>query len=134
MKKVGKKGIKSRRMVKSTNKKAPKVEDAVNVSVKDAKAASKKGVKKAAKEQEEEDEEMTHTEVQEVTENAAEEEEEFINTQSKGRAKKPAAKRNSSAPKVGQKRLRVAPKKSLDEVEDGDGSEKEADDDEEGSS
>ena len=49
MKKVGKKGIKSRRMVKSTNKKAPKVED-VKVSVKDAKAASKKGVKKAVKE------------------------------------------------------------------------------------
>ncbi len=133
MKKVGKKGIKSRRMVKSTNKKAPKVEDAVKVSVKDAKAASKKGVKKAVKEQEE-DEEMTHTEVQEVTENAAEEEDEFINTQSKGRAKKPAAKRNSSAPKVGQKRLRVAPKKSLDEDEDNEASENEEDDDEEGSS
>ena len=79
MKKVGKKDIKARRLVKSTNKKAPKVSQSLKVSVKDAKAASKKGVKKAAKgEDDEDDEEMTHTEVNEVTEEAAEEEQ--INT------------------------------------------------------
>lgn len=42
---------------------------------------------------------MTHTEVNEVTEEAAEEEQ--INTQSKGRVKKAPAKRPSSVPKVG---------------------------------
>ena len=99
MKKVGKKGINARRLVKSTNKKAPKVQESSKVSVKDAKAASKKSAKKAAKEDDEENEEMTHTEVNEVSEEAAEEEQ--INTQSKGRAKKAPAKRASSVAKVG---------------------------------
>ncbi len=45
MKKVGKKSINARRLVKSTNKKAPKVSQ--SVSVKDAKAASKKSTKKS---------------------------------------------------------------------------------------
>jgi len=78
MKKVGKKVIKSRRIVKSTNKKAPKVAEEVTVSVKDAKAASKKKASKkaAAKGSDgEEDEEMTHTEVNDLTEQADEEEE-----------------------------------------------------------
>jgi hypothetical protein len=97
MKKVGKKSINARRLVKSTNKKAPKV--AHSVTVKDAKAASKKSTKKshAKGDDDEEDEEMTHTEVNLVSE----EPEEQINTLSKGRAKKAPAKRASSVAKVG---------------------------------
>jgi hypothetical protein len=99
MKKVGKKSINARRLVKSTNKKAPKV--AHSVTVKDAKAASKKSTKKShakGDDDDEEDEEMTHTEVNQVSEEAAEEQ---INTQSKGRVKKAPAKRAVSAAKVG---------------------------------
>jgi uncharacterized protein involved in copper resistance len=98
MKKVGKKSINARRLVKSTNKKAPKVSH--SVSVKDAKAASKKSTKKshAKGDDDEEDEEMTHTEVNLVSEEAAEEQ---INTQSKGRVKKAPVKRASSVAKVG---------------------------------
>jgi hypothetical protein len=98
MKKVGKKSINARRLVKSTNKKAPKVSH--SVTVKDAKAASKKSTKKshAKVDDDEEDEEMTHTEVNLVSEEAAEEQ---INTQSKGRVKKAPAKRASSVAKVG---------------------------------
>jgi len=123
MKKVGKKGIKGRRMVKSTNKKPARASTTPKVSVKDAKAASKKltKTKKAAKkesdeENDEEDKEMTHTEVNEVSEDV----EEQINTQSKGRVSKkaPAKKRAPSVPKVGQKRLRIAPKKDIDEEEE----------------
>jgi hypothetical protein len=98
MKKVGKKSINARRLVKSTNKKAPKVSH--SVTVKDAKAASKKSTKKshAKGDDDEEDEEMTHTEVNQVSEEAAEEQ---INTQSKGRVKKAPVKRAVSAAKVG---------------------------------
>jgi hypothetical protein len=98
MKKVGKKSINARRLVKSTNKKAPKVSP--SVTVKDAKAASKKSTKKShakGDDDDEEDEEMTHTEVNLVSEEA----EEQINTQSKGRVKKAPAKRASSVAKVG---------------------------------
>ena len=84
MKKVGKKSIKGRRMVKgSTNKKPARASTTPKVSVKDAKAASKKltKTKKPAKkesdeENDEEDKEMTHTEVNEVSEDV----EEQINT------------------------------------------------------
>ena len=72
MKKVGKKSIKGRRMVQSSTKNPARASTLPKVSVKDAKAASKKIPKKAKAAHEsdegEDDKEMTHTEVNEVSE------------------------------------------------------------------
>jgi hypothetical protein len=109
-------------MVKGSRKSLPpKLKKAPAASVKDVKKAAKKPAsKKAKKSQDEEskgDLEMTHTEIEDASQEIS-----MINTMSKGRIPAtqpvPSKKRAESVPKVGSKRTRKASKKDLDEEEE----------------